>query len=72
MLDDEETGPLPALLLCLEDIALGAPDVERSGASYADWLERSGFERIERLAYFDSLCAVVGHKPRPEATSPEA
>jgi 2-polyprenyl-3-methyl-5-hydroxy-6-metoxy-1,4-benzoquinol methylase len=64
MLDDEETRPLAALLLCLEDIALGAPDVERSGASYSDWLQRAGFERIERQMYFDSMCAVVGHKPR--------
>jgi SAM-dependent methyltransferase len=67
MLDAEETGPLSALLLCLEDIALGAADVERSGASYSDWFQLAGFERIERQMYFDSMCAVVGHKPRAVA-----
>ena len=70
MLDDEETGPLAALLFCLEDIALGAPDVEHSAASYSDWLLRAGFERIERLRYFDGMCAVVGHKPGTVSSQP--
>ena len=66
MLDEREAGPLVSMLFCLEDIALGAPDVERSAASYAGWLARAGFERIEHQVYFDSMCAVVGRKPRTE------
>jgi SAM-dependent methyltransferase len=62
MLDDDETGPLDTLLFCLEDIALNTPDVERSAATYADWLARAGFEEIERRTYMDSMCAVVGRK----------
>lgn len=72
MLDDEETGPLASMLFCLEDIALGAPDVERSAASYAGWLARAGFERIERRVYFDSMCAVVGRKPPTRPTLPRS
>lgn len=64
MLDVGETGPLSGLLFCLEDIALSAPDVERSWASYADWLQRAGFERVEHRKYFDSMDVVVGSKPR--------
>jgi SAM-dependent methyltransferase len=63
MLEDGETGPLSGLLFCLEDIALGAPDVEHSAARYAGWLEGAGFEQVERRMYFDSMCLVVGHKP---------
>jgi len=63
MLEDQESGPLLSMLLCLEDIALGAPDVERSAASYGGWLAQAGFERIERRTYFDFMHLVVGRKP---------
>jgi SAM-dependent methyltransferase len=63
MLDDEESGPLDTVLFCLEDIALGAPDVERSASTYAEWLTLAGFEGIERVAYFDTTHAVIGRKP---------
>ena len=63
MLDDDAAGPLTALLFSLEDIALGAPDVERPAGLYAEWLEEAGFERIERRAYFPPHVLVTGRKP---------
>ena len=68
MLDDDRPVATLPLLLCMEDIVLGAPDVERSSADYADWLERAGFERIDRARYFEPLSYVVGHKLRATHT----
>ena len=62
MLDDDARGPLVPLLFCMEDILLGAPDVERTGAEYASWLMAAGFTDIERRTYFDPAALVLGRK----------
>ena len=64
MLDDDGTGPLLPALFCLEDIVLGAPDVERTTTTYASWLADAGFADIESRRYFDPLEFVTGRKPR--------
>ncbi|HYM79864.1 MAG TPA: methyltransferase [Candidatus Limnocylindria bacterium] len=63
MLDGNRTGPLVPVLFCLEDILLGAPDVERSTATYAEWLAEAGFAGIEQAMYFEPTRFVVGRKP---------
>ncbi len=63
MLDDDKSGPLLPTLLSLEDITLGAPDVERSAEQYAGWLARAGFVDIERAMYFEPTSYVSGLKP---------
>jgi SAM-dependent methyltransferase len=63
MLDRSNHGPLLPLLLSLEDIALGAGDVERSTATYAEWLTRAGFERVEDRTACEPTRVVVGRKP---------
>jgi hypothetical protein len=63
MLGDDGTGPLLPVLFCLEDILLGAPDVERSTSSYAEWLAQTGFREIERTMYPAPVSLVVGRKP---------
>jgi SAM-dependent methyltransferase len=62
MLDDDETGPLLPALLCLEDILLGAPEVERSAATYASWLGEAGFIDIAHGSYFEPARYVAGYK----------
>lgn len=63
MLDDDGSGPLLPVMFSLEDILLGAPDVERSAANYGEWLAEAGFERIEQGTYFEPVCFVLGRKP---------
>mgnify|MGYP003694775447 CR=1 FL=1 len=63
MLDDDEHGPLTATLFSLEDIVHGAPDVERSAATYLEWLAEAGFEPVDRVRYFDPAAVVIGRKP---------
>jgi SAM-dependent methyltransferase len=63
MLNDDESGPLVPVLFCLEDIIRGAPDVERSTATYAGWLAEAGFESIEHIPYFAPTCLMMGRKP---------
>ncbi|HET7251773.1 MAG TPA: methyltransferase [Gemmatimonadales bacterium] len=58
----EGDGLAPALQ-SLEDIALGAPDVERPAADYAAWLTEAGFGDVATLAYFPPTSLVMGHKP---------
>lgn len=56
-------GPLEPLLFGLEDIALGAPDVERPAAEYAAWLDAAGFTGITIARYFPPLTLVSGRRP---------
>jgi SAM-dependent methyltransferase len=63
MLDCDKTGPLLSALFCMEDIILGAPDVERTSATYADWLAQAGFRDVERATYFEPAGFVLGRKP---------
>lgn len=67
MADDGGRGPLASLLLSLEDIALGAPDVERSAATYAEWLGEAGFGQVEHAIYLEPSSYVTGRKPRSAA-----
>jgi hypothetical protein len=46
----------------LEDIVLGAPDVERSVATYSEWLAEAGFQDIGHTMYFEPASLIVGHK----------
>jgi len=63
MLDDTASAPLLALLLCLEDIALDAPDVERSRAVYALWLGQAGFDGIRSGALEPPASWLAARKP---------
>jgi predicted O-methyltransferase YrrM len=63
MLDDTAAGPLLALLLCLDDIALDAPDVERPWSTYAGWLADAGFERIRVDVLEPPASGIVAAKP---------
>jgi 3-hydroxy-5-methyl-1-naphthoate 3-O-methyltransferase len=72
MRDDRACDPLTPLLFCLEDIALGVPDVEHPAATYADWLVAAGFAGVEPSAYLEPFRLVTGRKPasvRSTATS---
>lgn len=62
MLDDDRTGPLLPVLFCLEDINWGAPDVERSTTTYAEWLEGAGFKVTQRGMYLEPASLMVGRK----------
>jgi SAM-dependent methyltransferase len=62
MLDDDRAGPALPALLSLEDVILGAPDVERRSSTYAAWLGEAGFVAIERRAYFEPFRLVLGRK----------
>ena len=66
MLDDDEHGPLTATLFSLEDIVHGAPDVERSAATYLEWLTEAGFEPVDRVRYFDPTVVVTGQEARSD------
>lgn len=62
MLDDDRPQSILPALFCLEDIVLGAPDVERSVATYAEWLAEAGFQDIGHTMYFEPASLIVGHK----------
>lgn len=53
ILDASHTSPVISALFCLEDICWDAPDVERSSATYTNWLEDAGFQKIEAKTYFE-------------------
>jgi len=57
---DEAGGGALAALLGVEDLAFGAPEVERSMATYATWLTEAGFEHRRSVRYLDPFCAVTG------------
>jgi 3-hydroxy-5-methyl-1-naphthoate 3-O-methyltransferase len=63
MPEDDRAGHLLPVLLALEDIALGASDVEHSAATYAEWLAQAGFEGIETSRYYDPATLVAGRRP---------
>ena len=63
MLDDDETGPLPALLVSVQDIACGEPDVERSGREVADWVAAAGFVDVRHGPYLEPLRYVKALQP---------
>ena len=56
---------LAPLLLSLEDIALGAPDIEHSVDEVAAWLADAGFAGISDAEYFPPSSCVCGYKPAP-------
>lgn len=58
----DDDGPAP-MLQSLEDIALGAPDLERTAAEYAAWLTQAGFHDAATLAYFPPTGLVTARKP---------
>lgn len=62
MPDEDRTRPLLSVLLGLEDIALGASDVEHGAATYAAWLADAGFVAIETRKYFDPATVVIARK----------
>lgn len=62
ILDDQRTSPLLAVLFCLEDINWGAPDVERTGATYERWLREAGYVEIKRVMYAAPTSLIVGRK----------
>jgi hypothetical protein len=62
ILDDSRTGPLIPVLFCLEDINWGAPDVERTAATYERWLTEAGFVEIRREMYYPPTSMIVGRK----------
>jgi len=62
ILDDSRTGPLIPVLFCLEDINWGAPDVERTAATYERWLTEAGFVEIRREMYYPPTSLIVGRK----------
>lgn len=62
ILDDGRTSPLIPVLFCLEDISWGAPDVERSAATYERWLAEAGFTEIRREMYCPPTSLIVGRK----------
>ena len=55
-------GPLEPLLLGLEDIALGVPDIERPAEQYMQWLAAAGFRQVRHAAYYPPASMVVGRK----------
>ena len=63
MLDDDGGSPLAAVLLCLEDIRFGAPDVERAASVYAGWLEGAGFVAVTQSLYAPPTRFVSGLRP---------
>lgn len=63
MLDDDGSSPLAAVLLCLEDIRFGAPDVERPASVYAGWLEEAGFVEVTQSLYAPPTRFVCGLRP---------
>ena len=62
VLDDARTSPLVPVLFCLEDIIWQAPDVERSAATYARWLEAAGFTSVECVPFCPPWSTIVGRK----------
>lgn len=62
ILDDSRTGPLIPVLFCLEDINWGAPDVERTAATYERWLTEAGFVEIRREMYYPPTSMIAGRK----------
>lgn len=64
ILADSRTSPLLAVLFCLEDINWGAPDVERTAATYEAWLREAGFVDIARTTYYEPTTMIVGRKPK--------
>jgi hypothetical protein len=62
VLDDARTGPLIPVLFCLEDIIWQAPDVERSAATYATWLEGAGFTSVECVPFCPPWSMISGRK----------
>lgn len=64
VLDDGRTSPVVPVLFCLEDINRRAPDVERTGATYAEWLHDAGFVDVTRGTYCPPTSMVVGYKRR--------
>jgi predicted O-methyltransferase YrrM len=62
ILDDSRTGPLIPVLFCLEDINWGAPDVERTAATYERWLTEAGFVEIRREMYYSPTSMIAGRK----------
>lgn len=62
ILDNSRTSPLIAALFCLEDINRAAPDVERTVATYEDWLTGAGFVVTEHAMYCPPTTMIVGRK----------
>ncbi len=62
ILDGHRTSPLIAVLFCLEDINWGAPDVERTAATYERWLREAGYVEINRSMYATPTSLIVGRK----------
>lgn len=62
ILDNNRTSPLIAALFCLEDINRAAPDVERTVATYENWLTDAGFIVTERTMYCPPTTMIVGRK----------
>lgn len=62
ILNDNRTGPLIPVLFCLEDINWGAPDVERTAATYEGWLREAGFVEIKHEMYYPPTSMIVGRK----------
>ncbi|HEX4946981.1 MAG TPA: methyltransferase [Blastocatellia bacterium] len=65
ILADTRTSPLISVLFCLEDINWGAPDVERSAATYEEWLRAAGFVDIHGATYYAPTSMIVGRKREP-------
>jgi 3-hydroxy-5-methyl-1-naphthoate 3-O-methyltransferase len=62
ILENNRTSPLIAALFCLEDINREAPDVERTVATYEEWLTTAGFVVTERAMYCPPTMMIVGCK----------
>src|SRR5206468_4378478 len=63
MLGDGRSPALLPILFCIEDIVLGAPDIERSVTTYMEWLAEAGFEGLRHMLYFEPASLLVGRKP---------
>jgi predicted O-methyltransferase YrrM len=62
ILDENRTSPEISVLFCLEDICWNASDVERTFATYREWLKAAGFKNVKVKTYYEPTKLISAFK----------